>query len=59
MKTINSENKLCLLCMEEHEVEMVIAEDGFKYDYCFKADAFLETEDMIRENSRRIRLKLT
>lgn len=62
MKTIRNEKKLCLLCMEEHEVQIVILEDTeeFKgeevsfyvtYEYCAHADEYLETEDMIKANS--------
>ena len=62
MKTIKSEKKLCLICMEEHEVKTVILEDTeeFKgqevffdgiYEYCAYADEYLETEDMIKANS--------
>ncbi len=62
MKTIKTEKKLCLICMEEHEVQTVILEDTeeFKgeevsfdatYEYCAHADEYLETEDMIKANS--------
>jgi putative zinc finger/helix-turn-helix YgiT family protein len=62
MKTIKKEKKLCLICMEEHEVQTVILEDieEFKgievsfdatYEYCAHADEYLETEDMIKANS--------
>lgn len=62
MKTIKSEKKLCLVCMEEHEVQTVILEDTeeFKgeevsfdatYEYCAHTDEYLETEDMIKANS--------
>lgn len=62
MKAIKSEKKLCLICMEEHEVQTVILEDTeeFKgeevsfdatYEYCAHADEYLEIEDMIKENS--------
>lgn len=62
MKTIKTEKKLCLTCMEEHEVQTVILEDteDFKgeevafdatYEYCVHADEYLETEDMIKANS--------
>ena len=62
MKTIKNEKKLCLICMEEHEVQTVILEDTeeFKgeevsfdatYEYCAHADEYLETEDMIKANS--------
>lgn len=62
MKIIKSEKKLCLSCMEEHEVQTVIVKDEeeFKgkevffdatYEYCINADEYLETEDMIKANS--------
>ncbi len=62
MRTIKSEKKLCLICMEEHEVQTVILEDTeeFKgeevafsaiYEYCAHADEYLETEDLIKTNS--------
>lgn len=62
MKTIKTEKKLCLICMEEHEVQTLILEDTevFKgqevsfdgtYEYCAHADEYLETEDMIKANS--------
>ena len=62
MKTIKNEIKLCLVCMEEHEVQTVILEDTeeFKgedvsfdaiYEYCAHAEEYLETEDMIKANS--------
>lgn len=62
MKTIKTEKKLCLTCMEEHEVQTVSLEDTeeFKgeevafdatYEYCVHADEYLETEDMIKANS--------
>ena len=62
MKTIKSEKKLCLICMEEHEVQTVIMRDTeeFKgvevsfdstYEYCNHTDEYLETEDMIKANS--------
>lgn len=66
MKELKSENKLCLLCMEEHEVktveiletEMVKEKEvQFKaiYEYCERADELLETEDFIRLNSKSMR----
>ncbi len=62
MRTMKREKKLCLICMEEHEVQTVVLEDTeeFKgkevsfeaiYEYCDVADEFLETEEMIRANS--------
>lgn len=62
VKTIKNEKKLCIICMEEHEVQTVILEDieDFKgeevsfdaiYEYCAHADEYLETEDMIKLNS--------
>ena len=66
MKTIKSENKLCLICMEEHEVQTVTFEDreifngeeisfDATYEYCAHADEYLETEDMIKANSLALR----
>lgn len=62
MRTIKKESKLCLICMEEHEVETIIQNDveRFKeeevsfeavYEYCSHADELLETEEMICTNS--------
>ena len=62
MRTIKSEKKLCLACMEEHEVQTIILTDNeeFKgaevtfdatYDYCSHTDEYLETEEMIKANS--------
>ena len=62
MKKIKSEKKLCLICMEEHEVNLVEVLDTeiFKgeevsftatYEYCSNADEYLETEEMIRTNN--------
>ena len=63
IKLIKSEKKLCLICLEEHEVQTIMLTDteeykggevSFKaiYEYCSLADEYLETEDMIRENSQ-------
>jgi hypothetical protein len=52
--------------MEEHEVQMVeVEESAMKgdveisfqaiYEYCNRADEFLETEDLIRRNSSAIK----
>lgn len=62
MKDIKIEAKLCLICMEEHEVKTVEVKDeeiykGLEvdfdalYEYCSHADEFLETEEMIKTNS--------
>lgn len=62
MKIIKREKKLCLVCMEEHEVDIVevVETEIFKdeevtftatYEYCPIGDEFLETEEMIRSNS--------
>jgi len=62
LKILKKEHKLCLICMEEHEVQMVeVEESAMKgdgeisfqaiYEYCNRADEFLETEDLIRRNS--------
>ncbi len=62
MNIIKSEKKLCLLCMEEHEVDTVklLDEEIFKgeelsfeatYEYCANSDEYLETEEMIKANS--------
>lgn len=62
MKKIKSEKKLCLICMEEHEVDTVEMADNeiYKgeeisfiatYEYCSNADEYLETEEMIKANS--------
>jgi putative zinc finger/helix-turn-helix YgiT family protein len=62
MKILKSERKLCLNCMEEHDVETVeiIEKDTFKeveveypatYEFCPNTNEYLETEEMIRTNS--------
>lgn len=62
MEKLKSEKKLCLICMEEHEVDIVkvIDTEIFKgeevnfsatYEYCSNADEYLETEEMIKSNS--------
>lgn len=61
MKIIKTENKLCLICMEQHDVNTVLVEDEeeFKnqdvtfeacYEYCSRAEEYLETEEMIKAN---------
>ncbi|RBP00001.1 type II TA system antitoxin MqsA family protein [Rossellomorea aquimaris] len=62
MKIVKSEKKLCLLCMEEHEVETVEVTDDeifkgeevqftAKYEYCSATEDLMETEEMIKANS--------
>lgn len=62
MNKIKSEKRLCLNCMEEHEIDTVevIETEVFKdeevsftatYEYCSNADEYLETEEMIKANS--------
>lgn len=62
MKTLKSENKLCLMCMEQHDVATVQRMDTevFKglevsfptiYEYCSNADEFMESEKMIKSNN--------
>ena len=60
LKILKKEHKLCLICMEEHEVQTVEIEEfdineefSFEavYEYCDRADELLETEEMIRKNS--------
>lgn len=62
MKKIASEERLCIICMEHHEVITVelMDEEIFKgekvafqatYEYCSNADEYAETEEMIRQNS--------
>ena len=62
MRKLKSEKKLCLLCMEEHDVDIVevVDDETFKgeevsfratYKYCSHADEFLESEEMIKMNS--------
>ncbi len=63
MRRIESEFRRCLLCMQEHDVETVEVDEDetFKgepvsvtatYEYCPATDEFLESEEMIRKNSR-------
>lgn len=62
MRKIKGEKKLCVLCMEEHEVNIVeVVDDEFfkgeevtfqaTYEYCSYADEYLETEEMMKMNS--------
>lgn len=61
MKKIKVDKKLCLVCMEEEDVDIVEVTDteiykgeeiSFKaiYEYCSNADEYLETEEMIKIN---------
>lgn len=61
MEVLKTENKLCLCCMEEHEVQTIKVHEKvtFKgtpveydatYEYCDKCENTLETEEMITEN---------
>lgn len=62
MNIIKSEKKLCLICMEEHEVDTVKVTDkemykgeevsfNATYEYCTNAEEYLETEEMVKANS--------
>jgi len=60
LKILKKEHKLCLICMEEHEVQTVEIEEfdingefSFTavYEYCDRADELLENEEMIMKNS--------
>ena len=61
MKILKTERKLCMCCMEEHEVQIVEVHEKltFKgkkveynaiYEYCDLTEEFLSTEDMITNN---------
>ncbi len=61
METIKKEKKLCVCCMEEHEVATVRIREKTKfkeapieydaiYEYCKNADEFWATEEEISEN---------
>lgn len=62
MKTVKCEKKLCLMCMQEHDIQTIIQTDtelyknqivsfNAAYEYCEFADELLETEEMIKSNS--------
>lgn len=62
MRVLKKDMKLCLICMEEHEVQTVLIKDTEEYkgeevcfdgtyEYCAYAEEYLETEEMIKENS--------
>lgn len=61
MEVLKTENKLCMCCMEEHEVQTIKIHEKvtFKgipvefdatYEYCEKSESTLETEEMITAN---------
>lgn len=61
MKKLNSEIKLCLQCMDEHEVHNISISETviFKgrevvynavYEYCENLDELMETEEVIKQN---------
>ncbi len=61
MKILQSEQKLCFGCMEEHQVDVVEVEEKtiFKdievdfvavYEYCSNTDTLLETEEIMQAN---------
>lgn len=61
MEIIKKEHKLCLCCMEEHEVQLVRVDEKntykgeeieYKavYEYCDKADEFMAADNMISDN---------
>ncbi|MDD2483792.1 MAG: DUF4065 domain-containing protein [Eubacteriales bacterium] len=61
MKIINKEKRLCLSCMEVHEVQIVEVQEKntFKneaveftaiYEYCTTTDEYTENEDLIKAN---------
>ena len=62
MKILKTESKQCISCMEEHDVEIVEAEESgtFKgekvdfiaiYEFCPNSEEYSETEEMMRSNS--------
>lgn len=63
METLRIEKKLCLCCMEEHEVRTVRVRErnSFKgvevvydatYEYCELADEYIATEEMLSANDK-------
>ncbi len=61
MDILKTQYKLCLSCMEEHEVqEVTVSEENIfngkvvhyiaTYEYCSNADEYTQTEEMIRKN---------
>lgn len=62
MEVLKAQNKLCLSCMEEHEVqEVAVPEENIYngklvnyiaiYEYCNYAEEYTQTEEMIRKNN--------
>ena len=58
METIKIEKKLCMCCMEEHDVHTVRVSEhnefkgvpveyGATYEYCELANEYISTEEMI------------
>ena len=61
MEVIRKVKKLCICCMEEHEVQIVRVQEqmnykgmevGYtaEYEYCEKADEYVAEDDMISRN---------
>ncbi len=61
MLVLKKENKLCLCCMEVHEVWIVQVDEKMTfsntevsypavYEYCHATDEYITTEEMIRQN---------
>ena len=61
MEIVKTERKLCLCCMEEHDVQTVrkiekntymgvAVEHEATYEYCNRADSLLATEEMMQAN---------
>jgi len=66
MKKIKSINEFCIMCMKEHEIDLVEKEEEnvFKgenvkfpitYKYCSNTDQYSESEEMMNENSLRMK----
>lgn len=66
MKVIRTEKKLCICCMEEHEVKTVYVDErtifknvpvnySAEYFYCNKTEELYMDESMIRENDIRMK----
>ena len=66
MKVLKKERKLCVCCMEEHEVLTVRVKErntfqGLKveynaiYEYCEVADQYIASDDMISANVRALK----
>jgi len=66
MKKIKLANEFCIMCMKEHEIDIVEKEEEnvFKgeevkflvtYKYCSNIDQYSESEEMMNENSLRMK----